>query len=453
MDMTLDLKALAAILFRHIWIILIIMISTVGMSLFVTYQVMSPVYEGKTELLITTEQADGQALPSPGDIDSSLKLIDTYRAIIESPTVLNPVISDLENSLTIAHLKQKMTVEPLHDSQVLVIKVEDQDQKTAVNTANLIAQSFQKRTAELMKLDNVHLLSPAEYNPDAKQICPKPVVNTIISILIGGLFAMGIVLLKHIFNTSLSSEEAVTTHLEQPVLGVIPTLPKPASEDSISSQNALRQQLMHHWQDKTPIEPYQNLAASLLYLIKNETLKTILFTSPNPGEGKSLTSLNTALLFANSKKRTLYIDMDLRKPSCHYAFQLPNHVGMSSYLFHEMPISDIIQESEIEHLSIITAGPPPPFSARLLNVAKINALLTALKDDFDIIIIDSPPTFVSDTPLISGHADGTVMVVDSKSTRYPDARQAIERITQSDSKVLGVILNNFKMKHVQDYYY
>ncbi|MGM8216556.1 polysaccharide biosynthesis tyrosine autokinase [Bacillaceae bacterium W0354] len=455
MDINFDLRDLFSVLYKHIKLILFIIFSIVGVTAIISYFVITPVYEAKTDLIVTNKQVTTDRLPSLGNIESNLKLVDTYRVIIESPTVLKPAIEATNSRIEVSELKEKMNVKIIGNSQVLSIIVEDKNRQFAVNMANSIANEFIKKASEVMNFNNVYILSPATMNEETKPLYPKPKINLIISFFLSIFFAVGFVLLKEFFNTSIPDEQAVKEHLNLPVLGVIPLINKSINErDSLStSGDELNDKLILQMTHGKEIEAYQNLAASIYFLQRKQTLNTILFTSPNPGEGKSLTSANIAILFAKSSKRTVYVDLDLRKPSGHHAFQLTNKKGVTSVLHGDAEVSEIIQACPIENLSIITSGPIPPYSVGLLEIEEIDKLLNELKEQFEMIIVDCPPIFVSDTSQITTLADGCVIVIDAQKTRYPIAQKEIEKLSTANANILGVVLNNSRNETTSYYYY
>ncbi|MBM7661648.1 capsular exopolysaccharide synthesis family protein [Bacillus mesophilus] len=455
METTFDVRHLLLLLVRNTWLIVILTLSIIGITAAVSFYLITPVYEAKSDILVTMKNGDGVETPTPGEIDSSLKLVETYRVIIQSPTILEPVIQTLSRDIQLDDLLDKVTIRALDDTQVFSIMVRDEDLGFAVEAANAIAIEFQKQTIQLMNLDNVHILSPAKVPSIVDPVSPKPIINIVISVFLGIFFSLGVVLIKEYFNTTLATEEKVRKFLHLSVLGEIPSIKnKKLKKESalLSAHNELFYKLIPRCKNQLiNMEAYQNIIANLK-LAKEPNGKTILVTSPNQSEGKSMTSANLAIVLAKSKKRIVYVDMDLRRPSGHYAFHLSNQRGVTSILKGNLTIEECIQHCEISNLSIITSGPIPPYSSQTLTTEEVSGFFKELKQLFDVIIIDSPPMFVSDTAILSPLADGCLVVVNAKKTRYPVTQKCLARLKNAGANLLGVVINDKKVKTMPYYY-
>ncbi|MDF2557822.1 MAG: polysaccharide biosynthesis tyrosine autokinase [Bacillales bacterium] len=453
MDVVFDIRGLVGVLLRNLWIIAVTVMLIVCITAFVSYYLITPIYQAKSDILVSMNKENEGTNPTSGDIELSLKLVDTYRTIIKSPTILEPVIETFDQRISVTTLLKKINIETYENTQVFSILVEDKDVNFAVEASNAIAQEFQSKIPQLMNINNVHILSPAKNNLNTEPIYPKPILNIIISFLFGIFFSVGVILLKEILNTKLASEEKVNKFLKLPVLGEIPSIKKDKSNPFISSQNDLYYKLIPRWKNQLEyIDFYLTIIATINKSKGHTNGKTLLITSPNPGEGKSITSSNLAILMSKSNMRTVYIDMDLRRPSGHFAFQLPNHRGVTSYLNEKVQVKNIIQESGMNNLHIITSGPIPPNSTQLIGLENISELLLELKQRYDMIVIDSPPMFVSNTVLLSSIVDDCIIMVNAKKTRYPITLKYIEKLKNTGANIIGVIINDKKMK-ITPYYY
>ena len=184
----------------------------------------------------------------------------------------------------------------------------------------------------------------------------------------------------------------------------------------------------------------------------DEELKTILCTSASPGEGKSTTASNLAVVFAQEGRRVLLVDADMRKPTVHHTFGLSNMAGLSNLLTRKLTIQDVIRESGTEGLTVITCGPIPPNPAELLGSRTMELLLEELKETFDLIIFDAPPVLsVADAQILSNRCDGTILVVSSGSTEKESVIKAKEALLSAKAHLLGTVLNNFVLQ--KDHYY
>ncbi|OCA84597.1 CpsD/CapB family tyrosine-protein kinase [Bacillus sp. FJAT-27986] len=219
--------------------------------------------------------------------------------------------------------------------------------------------------------------------------------------------------------------------------------------------NSNQRKLVTYLEPKSPIsEQFRTLRTNIQYSFIDEEMQTIMITSSGPTEGKSTTAANIAVVFAQQGKRTLFIDADLRKPSSHYTFSFTNNVGLTSVLTRQIELGKAIQIVEPLGLHVLTSGPLPPNPAELLSSKSMNELINQTKEDFDIIIVDTPPiTAVTDAQIIANICQGVVLVVSSGRTQVEDAVKTKELLLNTGTKILGAVLNNRKMKDNTYYYY
>ena len=189
-------------------------------------------------------------------------------------------------------------------------------------------------------------------------------------------------------------------------------------------------------------------------MIDNSSMKTILITSAAEKEGKTVVSINLAGSYAQSHKRTLLIDCDLRRPRIHSIMNVQKTPGLVNYLFNKARLEDIIRTSDIKNLFYITAGTHPPNSADVLGSKAMRKFLAEMKELFDVIIIDSAPIVaVIDTEILSKLVDGTILVVSSNKTEKKLMTDAVGLVKKDRVPFLGTVLNNFKYKNGYGYYY
>ncbi|WP_159083052.1 MULTISPECIES: CpsD/CapB family tyrosine-protein kinase [unclassified Lysinibacillus] len=201
------------------------------------------------------------------------------------------------------------------------------------------------------------------------------------------------------------------------------------------------------------LEQFRTIRTNITFSMPDQELKTILVTSSTPGEGKSTNAANLGVVFAQEGKRVLIIDADMRKPTLHQTFKTFNKVGLSNVIAKKAAFYEAIQETFIVGLYVITSGPIPPNPSELLSSKAMDALLLDVKKDFDIIIIDSPPLLsVSDSQILANKCDGTILVVNAGVVEKSAVQKATAILSTSQSKILGVVLNNYVTPGHQKYY-
>lgn len=195
-------------------------------------------------------------------------------------------------------------------------------------------------------------------------------------------------------------------------------------------------------------ESYRTLRTNIKFSSVDKDIKVIVVTSSGPGEGKSTTASNLAVVMAQAGNKTVIIDCDQRKPRLHKVFNLSNERGISDILAKEIKFEDALQDTGVKDLTIITSGTKPPNPAELLASGAMKEFLEFLKDKYDSIIIDTPPIVaVTDAQLLSRHADGCILVVASQQADRDAAMKAKELLEKVDANILGVVLNKVDGSH------
>jgi capsular exopolysaccharide synthesis family protein len=216
-----------------------------------------------------------------------------------------------------------------------------------------------------------------------------------------------------------------------------------------------RRPIITHENPKSPIsEAYRTLRTNIQFSALDEEIRTIMVTSAGPGEGKSTTITNLAVVNAQSDTKVVIIDADLRKPTAHHTFRLSNRWGLTSVLSGQAKLEDVIQESHIPNLYVITAGAIPPNPSEMLSSKRMTAVLDELKNMFGMIFIDTPPALaVTDAQIVATKTDGVIMVIDSGKVKREMAMKAKANLDHVKARILGVILNNMDRKNAESYYY
>lgn len=193
-------------------------------------------------------------------------------------------------------------------------------------------------------------------------------------------------------------------------------------------------------------EAYRSLRTKILFLAANESIKTIVLTSSNTKEGKTLTAANLAVAFAQENKRVLLIDADIRNPGIHHMFHKNNFTGLTNILSNKAKVLEAIVRTDVPNLSILTSGSSPTLPSELLTFSKMSALIEQVADLYDFILIDSPPAFAAaDSQILASLSDGIVFVVMQGKVKRQIIRKDIQTLRQLGGQVLGVVLNNAKL--------
>lgn len=206
---------------------------------------------------------------------------------------------------------------------------------------------------------------------------------------------------------------------------------------------------------QSPIaEAYRTLRTNIQYAGVNKEIKSLMVTSAGPEEGKTTTIANLAVAVAQTDKKVLLIDGDLRKPNIHRSFQVSNRVGLTNLLIRQAQLDYVIQKMPGIELYLLTSGPVPPNPAELLGSQRMKELLEELKAQYDMVLIDTPPLLaVTDAQLLASYVDGVLLVLGSGKVLRDHAKKAKALLDHVGANVVGAVLNKKQMDSESYYYY
>lgn len=200
-------------------------------------------------------------------------------------------------------------------------------------------------------------------------------------------------------------------------------------------------------------EAYRSLRTNIQYSSFDKEYRTIVITSSNPGEGKSITAGNLALTLAEGESKVLLVDCDMRKPSVHKNFKVTNTHGLSDVLLQKQKVMDVAHNYK-DNLYIITSGKIPPNPAEMLASKSMTLFLEEMKKHFDYIVLDTPPTnAVADPQILSTKADGTLFVVRAGVTKKDDVQNSIATLKKVNANIIGTVLHAVENSKNKYYYY
>lgn len=303
------------------------------------------------------------------------------------------------------------------------------------------------------------------------RVKPSHRQDLLLGSLFGILIGITFLLAKEYFDNTVRSIDYIE-RLGLTILGVIPRIGNGNSKSSTSKSKkndikflfgrpegkVLRRRLITKEDPKSPIsESYRMIRTNILYTQTDQKIKSILVTSPGPGEGKSTSVTNLAITFANLGKKTVLIDADLRKPVIHRIFKMDKEPGLTHFLTGNIKShNEIAYKTDVENLHVIPSGIIPPNPSELLGSKQMLKLIDLLKEEYDLILLDSPPiSAVTDPLMISDSIDKLVLIVKSGSTHKRMLNRAVSNINSVTNKLSGVILNDLSRynSHDSSYYY
>lgn len=213
-----------------------------------------------------------------------------------------------------------------------------------------------------------------------------------------------------------------------------------------------------HENPLSPIsESYRMLRTNIQFTSIDRSIRSILVTSPEPGAGKSTTSVNLAVTFAQEGKKVVLVDADMRNPTQHYYFMKSNRTGLSNALAGQTPLQQSLLETYVDNLTLLPSGSIPPNPAEMLSSNRMVDLLEELYKQFDVVILDSPPVMaVTDAQVLAARCDGVLVILKAGKVKRQLAQKTIERLKYVNANLLGVLLNKVQLRKsdaLYSYYY
>lgn len=496
--------------------------------------IMKPIYRATATLLIDVENpkvltASGNVSMGSADYYAYKEYFQSQSEILQSRSIARQVFNEFNlgsakkyrrSKDPIKDFQKNISVEPIRDTRLLKLNVDDNNPELAAALANRLAETYVMRNlfyiskSEVINLlKNEHLklqtklseyskvykdkhpqmirlkqeieqmerrLKTEQSGSDSGDISvdpgidisslsannvsiqdraevpkiplkPKKRFNILLSIIFGLFGGIGLAFfMEYLDDTVKGLEDIIGLSAEWPYLGSIPEI------DGKTNTPDEQKGIFAHIQPKDPIsEAYRSIRTSILFSSTEEHhLKGIAVTSPGSQEGKTTTICNLAITMAQSNKKVLLVDADMRKPRLHELFKKPNEKGLSNYLSEQAAFKELPYKTNIENLSLVTGGPYPPNPSELLSSHKMKEFIETAKKEYDVIFFDTPPmAVVTDASILSRAVDGVILVLQSGKTSRRVLPHVNKLLNDARARIIGVIFNRIDISHGGYHYY
>lgn len=406
----------------------------VGLAAVLTWQT-TPQYSSSTRLFVSTSPSD-TADAYQGGLFATQR-IASYAALIKDRPLAEKVAEDLGGNLDPDELTKSVSARVDPETVILEVTATNPEPSLARDIAQAYAQQVKLLVARLETPDGKSTpLVTASITSNAQipqsPISPQPLRNLALALVLGLLLGVGIAVMRELLDTSVSSADDVETVTEAPILGHIN-----ADQSAVKQEPAVALGANSPW-----AEAFRVLRTNMQYVEVDHDQKVFVVTSSLPSEGKSTTAVNLAITLAMANQRVALVECDLRRPLIAARLGLDGAVGTTSILIGKVSLADALQRYGDTGLSVLACGPIPPNPSELLQSQAMEKLLSELRDDFDVVILDAPPLLpVTDAALLSAQADGALVVVRHGRTTRDQLSHAIERLEAVDAKALGIVIN------------
>jgi capsular exopolysaccharide synthesis family protein len=273
-------------------------------------------------------------------------------------------------------------------------------------------------------------------------IGPRKGLSILLAAAVGFILAACEAYLLEYLDNTLKSPDDVLRLFSVPIIGRIFEQPDGMNENQLYNPDISNDPLS---------EQFRTLRTAIDFAETDHSLKTILVTSPDIGDGKTSVAANLALSIAQKGKKVFLLDADLRKPRIHKLFNLANDQGLTNQAATRAAIDWRSGIKEVRNVNVLTAGTMPPDPAQLLSSERVNLILSEMKEAADFLIIDGPPFFIADAMILASKVDGVLIVVRPGHTRRSFAKATMEQIKLTGARVIGVVLNRIPLRNANYY--
>lgn len=385
---------------------------------------------------------------------TDINTVQTQR-FADSKTNLERQLNDLSKQIEL----QQVAVDDIGDAKtpddaLRLGQLQNELSQTKNSYANILRSYEELRLTEVQSVDSIVVVEKAHI--PVTPIRPRTLVNTLLAAIVGAMLALGIVFLVEYLDDRIKTPQDLLSILNTPILGTIARLPQQSKRRALDTQANRQASLITSLEPRHPItEAYRSLRTNLQFSSVDETLRSLLVTSATPGEGKTTTAANLAVVFAQAGHSVILLDADIRKPQQHKIFDLPKSPGLTEAMVsNNTPTSFFLRETPVPNLRILTSGKEAPNPAELLGSNRMKQLLQELQQEADFLVIDAPPLLaVTDAQVLANNVHGVLLVVNTEKTPRAMIGRGAEAILRANGRILGVVLNRLANSARGYYYY
>ncbi len=384
-----------------------------------------------------------------------IQLEQKQAELSEKYTAEHPAMQQIDAQLAAINSRIKelnSTLKQLPDLQRRYLQLYREVEVKQQLYTTLLNSYQQLRIAKAGEIGNIRIVDTAVL--PIEPIKPKKLLVLLLSIFVGGFIGVLAALIRNMLRTGIKDSGQIETELDLPVYATVPRSPVQESRINILKKKKHIPILAIKNSDDIAIESLRSMRTAIHFALNNARNNVIMISGPAPELGKSFVSTNLAVILAQSNKRVLLIDADLRRGYLHKYFHQDNQAGLAEYLNDQQPLDKIVKTTEVENLSVITRGKSPANPSELLSTERFKDLLEQLATQFDHIIVDTPPILaVTDGIIISQYAGVNLVIARYGKTQIKELELVVNRFEQASVKVTGIILNDIQRTAGSSYGY
>lgn len=449
-----DLHRALGVLWKKAALILIVSVIGAVAALVLTALMVTPQYEATAMFYVnnSAESLENSAQSiSSSDISAGKSLVESYLVILNTNATLEEIIQVAGVDYDVQTLRDKITAGSVNSTAIFSVTVESSSPERAAKVAAAIAQVLPGRIAGIIEGSSAIVVDFPVV--PKKPSSPSYIQSAMIGFIFAFVLAVGVILMREIFDVTIRTEEDIQRTCAYPVLAHVPDMTQPDKHKAYGlpvkkapgapGKNAVLGDKMSF----AAAESYKLLRTKIQFSFADDRdCHVIGVCSGLSGEGKSLTAVNLAYTLSQLNHRVILVDCDMRKASIADKLKLQKHPGLSNFLTKQIKLDGVIQGCGVLKMDtqfhVIAAGHNPPNPAELLNSSRMQAMMRYLRTCYDYIILDLPPVGeVSDAMVVAKEVDGVLLVVRKDYCNRQVLAHTVRQFEFIKAKILGVVCN------------
>lgn len=442
-----ELRDYASAIRTRWWLVLAAVLLGLGGAVAVT--ALTPArYAASVTFFVSAQTSGGVTDAYQGDLFSQ-KRVSSYVDLLTSDRLADMVVRAHPTGLTVDQVRAEVSAEAVPDTVLLKATVTDGSPARALALSESLATQFAALVSTLEtppggSTPSVRVDTIAGPKVAAAPVAPRPARNLALGFVLGLLLGIGAAVLREALDTTVKTVATLTDTTGVPVLSTVPHDPRARSAPLII-EGSVR---------STRAEALRQLRTNLRFVDVDHSTRAMIVTSACPGEGKSTTACNLAIVLAEAGKRVVLVDADLRRPRLAEYLDLEGAIGLTNVLAGQVKVETALQHWGDSGVFVLASGSIPPNPSEMLGSHNMAELLAALTAAFDVVIIDTPPLLpVTDAAVLASAVDGTLLVSRHGHTTVSQARQAADALRAVGARILGTVLNMAPARRHQTYSY
>ena len=430
---------------RKRWIsIVLVVVAAVLVALGQTLTT-TPTYDAHSQLFVSVKGGSSATDVTQGNMFAQNR-VTSYVSLATSPRVLQAVADDLGIAGGSPKLAGRVSASAPPQTVLIDITASDTDPEQAARIANSTANELINGVTSVEDVSLVKLSVFEQAQPPTSPSSPRPTMNLVLGLVVGLVLGLGFAFLREVLNTRLRTQEDIERIVEAGVLG------------TFSSDSTL---------EKTPVltqgdpyspraEGFRQLRTHLSFTNLTGGSQSVVVSSSIPGEGKTSTAVNLAIMLAEGGTRVLLVDADLRRPKVATYLGIEGSVGLTGVLTGSVALEDAIQTwGPAGQLHVLASGRLAPNPSELLGSAPMDKLLARLESEYEVVVIDAPPLLpVTDPAVLAANTSGLLLVVSVDGrTKKAELTRAVANLEAVRARTLGVVINRMPIVKGDHNYY